>query len=131
MNATGGTPHQTESIVMASIEKVVDPARCKRVDVFADLDLEVDRIPFNLTADGDSATLIFNRISDALTLFRKFISDADNPADRIGRANTALTNLDLTIYLQNRHFGVIGSKANPGLMRVLSVFAKILSRRPR
>lgn len=114
---------------MLTIEKLGNLIRSNRPDIFADLDIEVDRIPFRFNANGDSATLIFNRTSHALTLFRKFISYADNPAEWIERLNAALADLDFTIYLQSRHFGVIGSKAKPYLPRILSGFAKIISRR--
>ncbi len=76
------------------------------------LDVEVDQVPFHLIADGDSAVISFDSLSDAIALFKRYKTIASKNNEQVIFFNSVLCNIGLTVCYQNRHFGFIGPKAN-------------------
>ena len=86
----------------------------------ASLDIEMNEVPFHVSAKGDSAVISFDRILDAIKFFRNFTPVSKNPRNSVEMVNNVMKKLSLTLYIQNRHFGVLGPKANPVYSMLLS-----------
>ena len=84
------------------------------------LDVEINEVPFHLTAKGDSAVISFDRLSDAPKVLCTIVPDAKYRAKSIEMFNNVMKKHGLTIYIQNHHFGVLGPKANPVYRKLLS-----------
>jgi len=76
------------------------------------LDVEVDQIPFHVFADGDSAVISFDSLSDAMTFFSSFKAYASKNNEHVIFFRKLLWKIGMTVCYQNRHFGFIGPKAN-------------------
>ena len=77
------------------------------------LDIEMNKVPFHVSANGDSAVISFERISDALKVLRNFIPVSKHRRNSVEMFSNILNKLSFTIYIQNHHFGVLGPRANP------------------
>lgn len=86
----------------------------------ASLDIEMNEVPFHVSAKGDSALISFDRLSDAIKFLRNFPPVSKHPRNSVGMVNNVMKKLSLTLYIQNRHFGVLGPKANPVYSMMLS-----------
>ena len=91
----------------------------------ASLDVEMNEVPFHVSAKGDSAIISFDRLPDALKVLWNFIPDSKHRTNSFEIFSNVLKKLGLTIYIQNHHFGVLGPKANP-LYRKLLVIIGLL-----
>jgi hypothetical protein len=91
-----------------AIADVID----NRISIAMMLNVEIDHIPFHIHADGKSAIISFDRLSDALALFRKYKSVASSNRRQIVSLSKMLSKIGLTVYYHNRYFGFIGPKAN-------------------
>lgn len=107
------------------------PARIYRVlcsehsgtQIEAQMDIELNEIAFHIVVDGDSAVVSFDSFSDALHLCKMFAGFLSKAKDKSGFYNSILSNLNTTVYLQNRHLGIVGPNANP----LTSKFFKMLT----
>jgi len=77
------------------------------------LDIEMNKVPFHVSAKGDSAVISFERLSDALKVLRNFIPVSKHRRNSVEMFSNILNKLSFTIYIQNHHFGVLGPRANP------------------
>lgn len=100
----------------------------RRILVSMALDVEMDQVPFHLFADGDSAVISFDSLSDAVALFKRYRAIATNNTEQVILFNRMLEKIGLTICYQNRHFGFIGPKAHMILSK-LFVFATSFGRK--
>ncbi len=92
------------------------------IDLFADLKLTCDAGTIDIKADGKR---IFIRLPSLLTSFKvlrkvlRMFAPRDDFSNILKAADQILTRVDITLFWQNRHFGILGSKANPILWRAL------------
>lgn len=103
-----------------------DENRITRLD--AQLDAEVDGLAFHVLADGDSAVISFDSLSDAFLLCKRFAGVIRKLNDTNVKYRSLLRNQNVTVYLQNRHFGIIGPKAGPIISRVFSLATSFLGK---
>ena len=99
----------------------------KDISVSTHLDIELDAIPFHLVANGDSAIISFDSLTDALSVFRKMRSAKFLKRVNFKKISRALSVMGITVYLQNRHFGLIGAKAGtflPNLVWSMTNFGR-------
>jgi hypothetical protein len=99
----------------------------KRMSISTCLDVEFDKVPFHLVTKGDSATISFNSISDAFSMFGKMRSAKFLNGSQLQEFENILSHMNLTVYLQNRHFGLFGPKAGffiPKLARLFFAASK-------
>ncbi|MGB3211066.1 MAG: hypothetical protein WBB19_10210 [Desulforhopalus sp.] len=92
----------------------------RRISVSIAMDIEMDRIPFHLTAEGDSAVISFNTFSDALLLLKKFKTLSSRNNEQVVMLQRMLSRLGVTVCYQNRHFAFTGPKANLILSRLFT-----------
>lgn len=92
----------------------------KRVSVAMMLDVEMDQVPFHLSADGDSAVISFDSFSDAMTLFKKYKATAGDNNEHLVLFKRMLAKIGLTICYRNHHLGFIGPNANLILSKIFS-----------
>lgn len=84
----------------------------KSISVSMILDVELDQIPFHVFADGDSAVISFDGLSDAMTFFSRYKAYASRNNEQVILFKELLWKIGITVCYQNRHFGFIGPKAN-------------------
>ena len=84
----------------------------RRISVSMILDVELDKIPFHVFADGDSAVVSFDSLSDAMTFFSRFKAYASKNNEQVILFRKLLWKIGITVCYQSRHFGFIGPKAN-------------------
>lgn len=99
------------------------------LDVYADLDMFCDAGKIVLKADGRTMVVRFpslGAVFDFLKLieirygFTKFLKEADR----------VLTHADITLFWQNRYFGILGSHGNPFLLAAIIGIQKIIRLSP-
>ena len=90
------------------------------------LDIEINEVPFQLTAKGDSAVISFDRLADAPKILCNIMPDAKYRAKSIEMFNNLFNKLGLTLYIRNHHFGVLGPKANPVYRKLLSFIGLLM-----
>lgn len=101
--------------------------RLRDILLICDIEIEVDKIRFHLTSDGSSAVITFNRIAEAFALIKKLAEITDSFDDKRKGFEEFLRNNGLTIYIQNRHFGILGQNANKILARTAAVAGRFFS----
>jgi hypothetical protein len=94
----------------------------------AQLDIEVDMLAFHVFIDGDSAVISFGSFSDAYVLYKMFAGYLHQANDK-ELCKNFLRNLNITIYLQNRHAGIIGPNASPVLSRLFKMATYLLEKK--
>ncbi len=93
-------------------------AHLNPIDLFADLKLTCDAGTIDIKADGKR---IFIRLPSLLASFKilRMFAPRDDFSNILKAADQVLKRVDVTLFWQNRHFGILGSKANPILWRAL------------
>ena len=93
-------------------------AHLNPIDLFADLKLTCDAGTIDIKADGKR---IFIRMPSLLASFKilRMFAPRDDFSNILKAADQVLKRVDVTLFWQNRHFGILGSKANPILWRAL------------
>lgn len=88
------------------------------IDLFADLKMTCDAGTIDIKADGRE---IFIRLPSLLASFKilRMFAPRDDFSNILKAADQVLTRVDVTLFWQNRHFGILGSEAKPILMRAL------------
>jgi hypothetical protein len=107
---------ETSRLVSSAFEKFLGLTD-RRISVAMMLDVEMDQVPFHLLADGDSAVISFDSLTDAMALFRKYKAISSNNNEQVLLFSGLLAKIGLTICYQNRHFGFIGPNAHPILSK--------------
>jgi hypothetical protein len=107
-------------------EFILGVNRGTRID--AQIDAEVNQIPFHVLVDGDSAVISFDSFSDALDLCKMFAVFFRKANIKRELNKGKLKNLNITVYLQNRHIGIAGPNANPLTSRFLYMLTYILGK---
>ncbi|MBM9604145.1 hypothetical protein [Desulfopila inferna] len=91
------------------------------------LDVEFNDIAFHFRAHEGKAILTFENWSNALDFFREMKKLASTAPDTINDIRHFLHAIGLTIYLQNRKFGIIGPQAGyfiPGLLSISTLSSR-------
>ena len=96
------------SFASENVLKVFD----RKISVSMMLDIEIDQIPFHVLADGDSAVISFDGLSDAIAFLMRYKAIVSKNNEHFILFNKLLWKIGITVYCQNRHFGFIGPKAN-------------------
>lgn len=94
----------------------------------AQMDIALNEIAFHIVVNGDSAVVSFDSFSDALQLCKMFAGLLSEAKDKRGIYNSILSNLNTTIYLQNRHFGIAGPNAKPLTSKFFKMLTYLLGR---
>lgn len=105
---------------MASASEKFQEVLNKRVSVTTALDVEIDQVRFQMSADGDYAVISFGSFSDAKTLFKKYKAIASKNRELVILFSKILSKIGLTICYQNRHLGFIGPNANMVLSKIFT-----------
>ena len=85
----------------------------------ANLDVEMNEVPFHVSAKGDAAIISFDRLSDAWKILSNLIPVSKHRGNSVEMFNDVMKKIGLTIYIQNHHFGVLGPQANPVYRKLL------------
>jgi len=96
--------------------------------VDAQLDIEIDMLAFHVLIDGDSAVISFGSFSDAFILYKMFAENMNQANDK-ELYNSILGNLNITVYLQNRHIGIMGTNASPVMSRLFKMATYFLEKK--
>jgi hypothetical protein len=83
-----------------------------RISVSMMLDVEMDQVPFHVFAEGDSAVISFDSLSDAMALLKRYKAIASKNNKQVILFKRVLSKIGITVCYQNHHFGFIGPKAN-------------------
>jgi hypothetical protein len=126
MYDTFDTNHPVNSALRAMIKKTG-----KIPSLLSSIDINFSNVPFHIDITENKATVIFDKWSDGIALFRKIKNFGDlhhvTPAD----IKELLATLNITIYLQSRHLAVIGPQAGIVLPRIFAIIASFLQRKIR
>ncbi len=91
------------------------------------IDIEVNQIPFHLRAHNGAAVLSFESWSNAFA-FLKIVRKSEFAKQiRIRKLQSLLEKVDITFYLQNQRFALIGPRAGlviPKLLTFASLFVR-------
>ena len=86
----------------------------------ANLDVEMNEVPFHVSAKGDAAIISFDRLSDAWKILSNLTPVSKHRGNSVEMFNDVMKKIGLTIYIQNHHFGVLGPQANPVYRKLLT-----------
>lgn len=112
---------------LSDIGRQYDINRMRDTLFICDIEIEADMIRFHLTSDGSSVVIAFNRIAEAFSVFKKLAEITDSFDDKRKGFEEFLRNNGLTIYIQNKHFGILGQNANKILARTAAVAGRFFS----
>lgn len=84
-----------------------------RTSLVVNMDVELNEVPFHVTAKGDAAVISFDRFSDAWKILPDLIPNSKDRQKSFEMLGTIARKLGLTICIQYRHFGVLGPRENP------------------
>lgn len=91
-------------------------------DLSADMQIEVDQVAFNVTAETDSVLIKVKRLTDARLLVKKVFLPLLTDSAKMEFFEKVLERMNVTVYVQNRYLGLIGPRANPILHWALRRF---------
>jgi hypothetical protein len=94
----------------------------------AQLDIEVDMLAFHVLIDGDSAVISFGSFSDAIVFYKMFAGYIHQANDK-ELYKSILRNLNITLYLQNRHVGIMGPNASPVMSRLFQMVTYFMEKK--
>ena len=94
-----------------------------KVELIAELDVEVDQVGFSMSVEGDAVIISVKNIPNTLSLIRKAILPLMKNERRRVAIQKILNKTNMTVYMHNRYFGIYGPKANPILRSLLLKFA--------
>ena len=95
-----------------------------RIEINAELDIEVNSVPLHLLAHGDSATISFRRIADIPKLLKILKSRHGFDKEKLKSLREVLQKTDITIYLHNKLLGIAGPKAGFFFPRIVSLLTR-------
>jgi hypothetical protein len=90
------------------------------LSIEADLDVEMNQIPLRLTATSGSAVISFTGLMDAYHALRNLKRGMHISKDTLNQINDKMAEMELTIYLQNQHFGILGQKSSAVYRRLFT-----------
>ncbi|CAB1081508.1 hypothetical protein D1AOALGA4SA_9159 [Olavius algarvensis Delta 1 endosymbiont] len=93
------------------------------LDISADLTLSCGAVNIFAKADGKYIYIRFPSIRSAFSVF-KFFRSKRNSTDFLTTANKYLKKAEFTIFFQNRHFAILGARANPFLLNLFKGLIK-------
>lgn len=102
---------ETTLLLSSAVENLLEVFD-RRISVSMMLDIEMNQIPFHVFADGDSAVISFDGLSDAIAFLMRYKAIASKNNEQILLFNKLLWKIGITVCWQNRNFGFIGPKAN-------------------
>lgn len=91
-------------------------------DLTADMQIEVDQVAFNVTAETNSVLIKVKRLNDARLLVKKVFLPLLTDSAKMESLEKVLERMNVTVYAQNRYLGLIGPRANPILHWALRRF---------
>lgn len=100
----------------------------RETHIDAQLDIEVDMLAFHVLIDGDSAVISTGSFSDAFILYKMFAGCMHQANDK-ELYKRIIRNLNVTIYLQNRHVGIAGPNASPVMSRLFKMATYLLEKK--
>ena len=108
--------------LLSTMNKLVSTSSDKRISISTHMDIEFENIPFHLVTKDGSATISFKSVFDALSIFGKMRSANLFSGSQLKEFESFLSILNLTVYLQNSHFGLFGPKAGFLIPRLAKLF---------
>lgn len=85
----------------------------KNVSIKAELDVEVDSLPFHFKIEENVALIEFAHWRDGLALSKAFTIDSGSLKKNVRELDDELKRLDITIAIRKPGLAVLGSRANP------------------
>jgi hypothetical protein len=83
------------------------------VKIAAELDIEVDRLPFHVSVEDGEALVLVDRWRDTLVLARHLSSGSQSFKHTFTALDSELRRLGITVCVRRRGVAVLGPKASP------------------
>lgn len=87
------------------------------LSIHGDIVIEVDNVTFRVESDGDSALVSFDRVSSLPKLVDKIRIAFFGAGRKQQFYEDILDRIGVTLYVHNRHFGIMGPNSNALLRR--------------
>ena len=91
-------------------------------ELSTNLQIEVNQVAFNLITENNEVLITTERVKDLRLLAKGALQPFLRDKDSLNVLEALLSKLNLTVYVQNRFFSIIGPKANPFLRKLLYWF---------
>jgi len=85
------------------------------LDISADLTISCAAVKLIVKAEGKSIYIRFSSFQSAFSIF-KLLQSKSSSTDFLTMANRTLKLAEYTVFVQNRHFAILGAKANRFLL---------------
>ena len=95
------------------------------IDMFADLELSSKAATININADGDRVIVRLSSLQSVFKLLTMF-DGRKNFAETIKMIDRVLAQADITLFWQNHHFAILGSKSKPYLLKAIVGLQKVI-----
>jgi hypothetical protein len=88
----------------------------------SNLQIEVNQVAFNLFTENNEVAITTERVKDLRLLAKGALQPLLRNKATLDVLEAVLEKLNLTVYVQNRFFKIIGPRANPFLRKLLYWF---------